>query len=86
MLVPKLSYYQKAREPGPMEQVEIEWSRRNILKAIRATEVHMMISCIAMVILQSISVCSAGIAYHTNNSRATGYVRNLLGFPGFLVV
>jgi hypothetical protein len=29
---------------------------------------------------------TARIAYNTNNSRATGYVRNLLGFPGFLVV
>ena len=29
---------------------------------------------------------TAGIVYNTNNSGATGYVRNLLGFPGFLVV
>ena len=31
--MPKLSYYQKAGEPGPLERVKSERSRRNILKA-----------------------------------------------------
>ena len=35
--MPKLSYYQKAGEPGPLERVESERSRRNIRKAVRAT-------------------------------------------------
>lgn len=34
---PKLSHYQKAGEPGPLERVKDERSQRNILKAIRAT-------------------------------------------------
>ena len=58
--MPKLNYYQKTGEPGPLEQVEDERSRQNILKAVRAIEMHMMLSCIAMGILQSISVCSLG--------------------------
>lgn len=55
--MPKLSYYQKAGEPGPLERVEDERSRRNILKAVRAIEMHMALSCIAMGILQGVSVC-----------------------------
>ncbi len=58
--MPKLSYYQKTGEPGPLEQVKDERSRQNILKAVRAIEMHMALSCIAMGILQSISVCSLG--------------------------
>ena len=58
--MPKLSYYQKAGEPSPLERVENERSRKNILKAVRATEMHMAISCIAMGILQSVSVYSVG--------------------------
>ena len=58
--MPKLSYYQKAGEPDPLERVESERSRRNILKAVRATEMHMILSCIAMGILQTLSVLSAG--------------------------
>ena len=56
----KLSYYQKAGESGRLERVKNERSRRNILKAVRATELHMVLSCIAMGILQSISVFSFG--------------------------
>ncbi len=44
----------------PLEQVKDERSRQNILKAARATEMHMAVSCIAMGILQSISVCWLG--------------------------
>lgn len=29
---------------------------------------------------------ATGITYNTNNSGATGYVRNLPGFPGFLMM
>ena len=58
--MPKLSYYLKKGEPGPLEHVEDERSRQNILKAVRAVEMHMALSYIAMGILQSISVCSLG--------------------------
>ena len=58
--MPRLSYYQKAGEAGPLEQVTDEKSRQNILKAVRAIEMHMAQSCIAMGILQSISVSSLG--------------------------
>ena len=58
--MPKLSYYQKTGEPGPLEQVDDERSRQNILKAVRAIEMHMALSCIAMGILQCISICSLG--------------------------
>jgi len=56
--MPKLNHYQKAGEPDPLERVEGERSRRNILKAVRAIEMHMALSCIAMGILQGVSVCT----------------------------
>lgn len=38
--MPKVNYYQKAGEPGPLERVKDERGRRNILKAVRVTEIH----------------------------------------------
>lgn len=46
--MPKLSYYQKAGEPGPLERAKDERSRRNILKAVRATETRMALSCVSL--------------------------------------
>lgn len=54
--MPKLSYYQKKGEPTPMEHVEDEKAREKVLKAVRAIEMHMALSCIAMGILQSLSI------------------------------
>lgn len=54
--MPKISYYQKKDAPGPLAKVADEKSRQNILKAVRATEMHMAIACIAMGILQSLSI------------------------------
>ena len=54
--MPKLSYYQKKEEPGPLEKVVEEKERSNILKTVRAIEVHMVLSCVAMGILQSLSI------------------------------
>ena len=61
--MPKLSYYQKKGEPTPMEQVEGEEPCQKVLEAVRAIEVHMALSCIAMGILQSISIHFAGKVY-----------------------
>ena len=54
--MPKLSYYQKKGEPTPMERVEGEKPRQKVLEAVRAIEMHMALSCIAMGILQSLSI------------------------------
>lgn len=54
--MPKLSYYHKKGEPTPMERVEGEKPRKKVLEAVRAIEMHMLLSCIAMGILQSISI------------------------------
>ena len=54
--MPKLDYYQKKGEPAPMEQVEGEKPRQKVLEAVRAIEMHMALSCIAMGTIQSISV------------------------------
>ncbi len=53
--MPKLSYYQKKGEPAPLEHVEDERARGKILEAVRAIEMHMALSCIAMGILQSLN-------------------------------
>lgn len=58
--MPKLSYYHKKGEPTPMERVEGENPRKKVLEAVRAIEMHMLLSCIAMGILQSISICFIG--------------------------
>lgn len=73
--MPKLSYYQKKGEPTPMDLVEGERPRRKVLEAVRAIEMHMVLSCIAMGILQSISihfigkVSSGQIRYQRTPSR-----------------
>jgi len=54
--MPKLNYYLKKGEPTPLEQVENEHARRKVLDAVRAIEMHMLLSCIAMGILQSLSI------------------------------
>lgn len=54
--MPKLSYYRKKEDPAPLEQVENENARKRILEAVRATEMHIALSCIAMGILQSLSL------------------------------
>ena len=54
--MPKLSYYQKKGEPTPLERVKDEKSQEKILEAVRAIEMHMVLSCIAMGILQSLSI------------------------------
>ena len=54
--MPKLSCYQKKGEPTPLERVKDEKSREKILEAVRAIEMHMVLSCIAMGILQSLSI------------------------------
>ena len=51
---------QKKGDASPMELVTEEHSRKKILEAVRAIEMHMMVSCIAMGILQclSLNVCT----------------------------
>ena len=55
--------------------LQIERSRKKILKTVRAIEVHMELSCIAMGILQTLSirfigkVCSSQIRYQRTPSK-----------------
>lgn len=58
--MPRLSYYQKKRESDPLNHVSKERERSNILKTVRAIEAHMVLSCVAMGTLQSLSVYSLG--------------------------
>ena len=58
--MPKLSYYQKKEEASPLEKVVGEKEHSNILKTVRAIEVHMVLSCAAMGILQSLSILMSG--------------------------
>ena len=54
--MPKLSYYLKDGEPTPLEQVEDGHARQKVMEAVRATEMHMALSCIAIGMLQSLSI------------------------------
>ena len=58
--MPKLNYYRKKEEPTPLEQVETETARKRILEVVRATEMHIALSCIAMGLLQSLFIFSIG--------------------------
>lgn len=58
--MPKLNYYRKKEESSPLECVEGEKSRKKVLEAVRAIEMHIALSCIAMGILQSISILYIG--------------------------
>ena len=58
--MPKISYYQKKGKPAPMELVLGEKPRKKVLEAVRAIEMHMVLSCIAIGILQSLSICFIG--------------------------
>ena len=46
--MPRLNYYRKKTEPSPLKQVENDHARRKILQAVRAVEMHMVLSCIAL--------------------------------------
>ncbi len=54
--MPKLCYYLKKGEPTPLEQVEDGHARQKILEAVCTIEMHMALSCIAMGILQSLTI------------------------------
>lgn len=60
--IPRLSYYQKKGNPTPLARVESEESRKKVLETVRAIEMHMALSCIAMGILQSLSIRLIGKA------------------------
>lgn len=62
--MPKLNHYQKKGEMSPLERVDDEKSRKKVLEAVRAIEMHMALSCIAMGILQGLSICFIGEATH----------------------
>ena len=54
--MPKLGYYRKKGEPAPLERVEDGHARKKVLETVRAIEMHVALSCIAMGILQSLSI------------------------------
>ena len=58
--MPKLSYYQKKEEPSPLERVQNEKSRKKVLDTVRAMEMHLALSCIAIGLLQSLSILYSG--------------------------
>jgi hypothetical protein len=52
----KLNYYQKSHEPGPLENITDERALENIIKTIQATELHVLIGCISLGLLQMTSL------------------------------
>ena len=73
--MPRLNYYRKKTEPSPLEQVESDHARRKILQAVRAIEMHMVLSCVAMGTIQCLSLrmegklCSEQIRYQRTPSK-----------------
>ena len=54
--LPKLSHFKKKSDPDPIAQVTDPKKRRRICQAIRATELYALLACIAMGILQALSI------------------------------
>lgn len=69
--MPKLSYYQKKGETTPLKQVTDGTAQKKILETIRAIEMHLALSCIAMGTIQILSVRLTG----TVNSDQIRYLR-----------
>lgn len=69
--MPKLNYYRKQDEAEPLEKVTDETARKKILETVKAIEMHMALSCIAMGIVQILSVRLTG----TVDSREIRYLR-----------
>lgn len=73
--MPRLNYYRKKTEPSALEQVESDHARRKIMQAVRAIEMHMALSCIAMGSIQCLSLrmegklCSEQIRYQRTPSK-----------------
>ena len=59
--MPKLDYYRKKSEAEPLKKVTDETARKKILETVKAIEMHMALSCIAMGIVQILSVRLTGI-------------------------
>lgn len=53
--VEKINLFRKATDPDPLDNVSSSEDRANIILTVRATEVYVLMSCIAMGILQGIS-------------------------------
>jgi len=50
--MPRLNHFRKKTNPEPLETVVRDSDRKNVQKAVQATEMYAMISCIAMDIIQ----------------------------------
>ena len=58
--MPRLDYYRKKTEPSPLEQVEDDDARIKIIQTVRAIEMHMALSCIAMGTVQCLTLRTEG--------------------------
>lgn len=54
--MPKPDRYLRKGSPDPLESVTDERDRKNIIKSLKATEAHALFSCIAIGMLQMISL------------------------------
>lgn len=58
--MPKIDYYRKKKEPTPLSQVTDCHARKKVLETLRAIEMHMALSCIAMGTIQALAIRSEG--------------------------
>lgn len=60
--MPKLNRFWKKGTPHPLENVQDDHDRQRILKTVRACECFVMLSCIAMGLLQMLALAGSGNA------------------------
>jgi hypothetical protein len=59
----KLNHFRKKTEPSPLASITLEKDRGNILRAVRAIEMHALVASIAMGIVQAVSLkCADSLA------------------------
>ena len=59
----KLNHFRKKTEPSPLASITSEKDRGNILRAVRAIEMHALVASIAMGIVQAVSLkCADSLA------------------------
>ncbi len=84
--MPRLSHFRKKTDPEPLETVVRDSDRKKVQKAVRATEMYAMISCIAMGIIQILSIdteCAIpanGMRYQRTPAKAKPSEANIMDY------
>lgn len=84
--MPRLNHYRRKTDPDPLEAVTKETEREKIRRAVRATEMYALMSCIAMGIIQILStddkcpIPAGGFRYQRTPARMKPSEANVMDY------